>query len=83
MLRLFFVFVLFVLDSCEPEPEFTQRTRSLSPSPPRSSPQGDVQDSVADSFFLHDGRQSNLTASDQTKRRGTTHRLSQRKLGKV
>lgn len=69
-------------DSCEPEPEFTQRTRSLSPSPPRSSPQGDVQDSVADSFFLHDGRQSNLTASDQTKRRGTTHRLSQRKLGK-
>lgn len=58
-----------LIDSHEPEP--------VSPSSPRGSRLEEVQE---DSFFVEDGKQSNLTLSDQTKRGRPTHRLSQRKL---
>ncbi|XP_072319406.1 centrosomal protein of 95 kDa-like [Eucyclogobius newberryi] len=63
-------------DVLDPEPECSGPARAPSP-PPLRSPQ---RESVEDSFFVEDGRQSNLAMPDQSKRQ--THRLSQRKLRK-
>ncbi|XP_033829332.1 centrosomal protein of 95 kDa-like isoform X2 [Periophthalmus magnuspinnatus] len=61
-------------DLPDPKPECSQTTSSPSPlRPPQREP-------VEDSFFVDDGRQSNLT--DQSKGGRPTHRLSQRKLRK-
>ncbi|XP_069023059.1 centrosomal protein of 95 kDa-like isoform X1 [Embiotoca jacksoni] len=51
--------------SGSPDPESTQRSRSLSPSPPRDhpSPQRQLKEAMAEALSLDDGRQSNLTAS--------------------
>ncbi|XP_020787076.1 centrosomal protein of 95 kDa [Boleophthalmus pectinirostris] len=63
-------------DLPDPEPECSQRAYSPSPLRP---PQREF---VEDSFFVDDGRQSNLTMPDQSERGRPTHRLSQRKLCK-
>lgn len=55
-----------------------EASQSLSTSPPHHNKLH--RDTVADSFFVNDGKQSNLAAPHQTKRGRTTHRLSQRKL---
>uniref|UniRef100_A0A3Q3JJK6 DUF5745 domain-containing protein n=1 Tax=Monopterus albus TaxID=43700 RepID=A0A3Q3JJK6_MONAL len=64
--------------------EHTHRTRSLSPSPPRArrSLQGQVEDAVADTLNLDDGRQTDLAASDHWRRGEQRHRQSHRKRGK-
>ncbi|KAK7929879.1 hypothetical protein WMY93_006274 [Mugilogobius chulae] len=62
-------------DLQDPEQECSQPD----PSSPLRSPQ---RESVEDSFFVDDGRQSNLNMPDQSKRERPTHRLSQRKLCK-
>ncbi|KAM7393961.1 hypothetical protein PAMP_020794 [Pampus punctatissimus] len=53
-----------------PDPESTHRTRSLSPSPPRvrRSLQGQLEDAMKEALSLDDGRQTNLTASNHTRR---------------
>uniref|UniRef100_UPI0037E8F902 centrosomal protein of 95 kDa-like n=1 Tax=Semicossyphus pulcher TaxID=241346 RepID=UPI0037E8F902 len=58
------------------EPESTHRTRSLSPSPPRVGRplQGQLEDTMVEALSLDDGRQTNLTVSDQTRREKTPHR---------
>ncbi|XP_059196531.1 centrosomal protein of 95 kDa-like [Centropristis striata] len=67
-----------------PDAESTQRTRSLSPSPPRvrRSLQGQLEDAMAEALSLDDGRQTNITASDSSRRRELHHRLSHRKHSK-
>ncbi|XP_056266144.1 centrosomal protein of 95 kDa-like isoform X2 [Pseudoliparis swirei] len=64
------------------EGEPTHRTRSLSPSPPRvrRSPHGQLKDAMAEA--LSDGRQTNMAASDLSKRGELQHRLSHRKHSK-
>ncbi|XP_070773236.1 centrosomal protein of 95 kDa-like [Enoplosus armatus] len=66
-----------------PDAELTHRTRSLSPSPPRvrHSLQGQLEDAMAEALSLDDGRQTNLTASDHS-RREAFHRPSHRKHSK-
>ncbi|XP_032388698.1 centrosomal protein of 95 kDa isoform X1 [Etheostoma spectabile] len=61
--------------------ESTNRTRSLSPSPPRDhrSVQGQLEDAMAEAMSLDDGRQSNLAASDHSWRGELHHRPSHRK----
>lgn len=69
-----------------PDAESTHRTRSLSPSPPpvRRSLQGQLEDAMAEALSLDDGRQTNLAASDQSRRRRELHhRPSSRKHSKV
>ncbi|KAF7655099.1 hypothetical protein LDENG_00060750 [Lucifuga dentata] len=60
--------------------EPTQQTRSLSPSPPqaRRSLQGHLDATMTEALSLDDGRQTNLTAADQTQ-----HRAHQRKYSKA
>ncbi|XP_037620614.1 centrosomal protein of 95 kDa-like isoform X1 [Sebastes umbrosus] len=68
-----------------PDAESTHRTRSLSPSPPpvRRSLQGQLEDAMAEALSLDDGRQTNLAASDQSRRRRELHhRPSSRKHSK-
>ncbi|XP_076585078.1 centrosomal protein of 95 kDa-like isoform X2 [Chaetodon auriga] len=64
-----------------PSAESTHRTRSLSPSPPRvhHSLQGQLEDAMAEALSLNDGRQTNLTASDHSRREELHHRPSHRK----
>ncbi|XP_075946434.1 centrosomal protein of 95 kDa-like isoform X2 [Anarhichas minor] len=67
-----------------PDGESTHRTRSLSPSPPRvrRSLHGQLEDAMAEALSLDDGRQTNLAASDHSKRGELHHRLSHRKHSK-
>uniref|UniRef100_A0A8C3GCS5 Centrosomal protein 95 n=1 Tax=Cyclopterus lumpus TaxID=8103 RepID=A0A8C3GCS5_CYCLU len=67
------------------EGEPTHRTRSLSPSPPRvrRSLHGQLEDAMAEALSLDDGRQTNLAASDLSKRGELHHRPSHRKHSKV
>ncbi|XP_042287428.1 centrosomal protein of 95 kDa-like [Thunnus maccoyii] len=67
-----------------PDPESAHRTRSLSPSPPRvrRSLQVHLEDAMKEALSLDDGRQSNLTASDHTRRGELRHRASHRKHSK-
>ncbi|KAM9363657.1 centrosomal protein of 95 kDa-like [Symphorus nematophorus] len=67
-----------------PDAESTQRTRSLSPSPPRvrRSLQGQLEDAMAEALSLDDGRQTNLTVSNQSRREALHHKPSHRKHGK-
>ncbi|XP_051240026.1 centrosomal protein of 95 kDa isoform X2 [Dicentrarchus labrax] len=60
--------------------EPTHRTRSLSPSPPRVRPslEGQLEDAMAEALSLDDGRQTNLTASDHSRREELRHRPSHR-----
>ncbi|XP_034385720.1 centrosomal protein of 95 kDa-like isoform X3 [Cyclopterus lumpus] len=71
-----------VLGTTEGEP--THRTRSLSPSPPRvrRSLHGQLEDAMAEALSLDDGRQTNLAASDLSKRGELHHRPSHRKHSK-
>ncbi|XP_044047141.1 centrosomal protein of 95 kDa-like isoform X2 [Siniperca chuatsi] len=64
-----------------PDAESTHRTRSLSPSPPRvrRSLQGQLEDAMAQALSLDEGRQTNLTASDHSRREDLHHRPSRRK----
>ncbi|XP_041838367.1 LOW QUALITY PROTEIN: centrosomal protein of 95 kDa-like [Melanotaenia boesemani] len=65
------------------DPEPTQRTRSLSPSPPRGrcSLRGQSEEAMAEALSLDDGRQTNLTVSDHS-RRELRHRPSHKRNGK-
>ncbi|XP_040891838.1 centrosomal protein of 95 kDa-like isoform X3 [Toxotes jaculatrix] len=67
-----------------PDVESTHRTRSLSPSPPRvrRSLKGQLENAMAEALSLNDGRQTNLTASDHSRRGDRSHRLPQRKHSK-
>lgn len=73
------------LDSGTTDVESTHRTRSLSPSPPRvhCPLQGQLENAMAEALSLDDGRQTNLTASGQSRRGQLRHRLSHRKHSKV
>ncbi|XP_072240690.1 centrosomal protein of 95 kDa-like isoform X2 [Leuresthes tenuis] len=64
-----------------PEAEPTQRTRSLSPSPTRvrRSLNGPLEEAMAEALSLDDGRQTNLTVSDPSRRGEQHHRPSHRK----
>ncbi|KAM4585139.1 centrosomal protein of 95 kDa-like isoform 2-T2 [Odontesthes bonariensis] len=63
------------------ETEPTQRTRSLSPSPTRvrRSLHGPLEEAMAEALSLDDGRQTNLTISDLSRRGEQRHRPSHRK----
>ncbi|CAJ1053678.1 centrosomal protein of 95 kDa-like isoform X1 [Xyrichtys novacula] len=67
-----------------PVPESAHQTHSLSPSPPRVCHplQGQLGDAMAEALSLGDGRQTNLTAPDRTRRKEPHHRMSHRKHGK-
>ncbi|XP_018520398.1 centrosomal protein of 95 kDa [Lates calcarifer] len=67
-----------------PDAESKHRTRSLSPSPPRvrRSLQGQLENAMAEALSLDDGRRTNLTASDHSRRGELHHRLSHRKHSK-
>ncbi|XP_068582699.1 centrosomal protein of 95 kDa-like isoform X3 [Cebidichthys violaceus] len=67
-----------------PDGESTHRTRSLSPSPPRvrRSLHGQLEDAMAEASSLDDGRQTNLAASDHSKRGELHPRLPHRKHSK-
>ncbi|AWP05889.1 putative centrosomal protein of 95 kDa [Scophthalmus maximus] len=71
-------------DSGTTDVESTHRTRSLSPSPPRvhCPLQGQLENAMAEALSLDDGRQTNLTASGQSRRGQLRHRLSHRKHSK-
>ncbi|XP_071361359.1 centrosomal protein of 95 kDa-like [Trachinotus anak] len=70
-----------VSETLEAEP--THRTRSLSPSPPRvRRSHGQLENAAAEALSLDDGRQTNLTASDHSRRGKLHHRLSHRKHSK-
>nr|XP_043883862.1 centrosomal protein of 95 kDa-like isoform X2 [Solea senegalensis] len=64
--------------------ESTQRTRSLSPSPPRArrSQQEQLENAMAEALSLDDGRQTNLALSEHSRRGEARHRLSHRKHSK-
>ncbi|XP_058496892.1 centrosomal protein of 95 kDa-like isoform X3 [Solea solea] len=64
--------------------ESTQRTRSLSPSPPRvrCSQQEQLENAMAEALSLDDGRQTNLALSEHSRRGEARHRLSHRKHSK-
>ncbi|XP_034543581.1 centrosomal protein of 95 kDa-like isoform X2 [Notolabrus celidotus] len=57
---------------------------SLPPSPPRVGPslQGQLEEAMAEALSLDDGRQTNLTVSNQTRRKETQHRPPHRKHSK-
>ncbi|XP_073319915.1 centrosomal protein of 95 kDa-like [Pagrus major] len=67
-----------------PNAESTQRTRSLSPSPPRvrRSLQGQLEDAMAEALSVDDGRQTNLTAPGHSQREEVHHRPSHKKHSK-
>ncbi|XP_027139112.1 centrosomal protein of 95 kDa isoform X2 [Larimichthys crocea] len=67
-----------------PDAESTHRTRSLSPSPPRvpCSQQEQLEDAMAEALSLDDGRQTNLTVSNHSRREERHSRPSHRKHGR-
>ncbi|KAM6939541.1 centrosomal protein of 95 kDa-like [Xenentodon cancila] len=64
--------------------ESSQRTRSLSPSPPRACPsfRGQLEEVLAEALSLDDGSQTQLTASGHLRREELHHKPSRLKYGK-
>ncbi|XP_074546793.1 centrosomal protein of 95 kDa-like isoform X2 [Halichoeres trimaculatus] len=63
-----------------PEPESTHQTSSLPPCRPLL---GQLGEAMAEALSLDDGRQTNLSVSDHTRRKDSHHRPSQRKHVKI